>query len=61
MNNVATKDFNVLEADGSNYLTWVMDLKIKLSSKDFIGTSNESNPQGPPISESTKYDVLYFF
>ena len=60
MNNVASKDFNVLEADGSNYLTWAMDIKILLSSKSFIGTINEPNPQGLAILESIKYVVLHF-
>ena len=55
MNNVATKDLNILEADGSNYLTWAMDVKIKLSSKVFIATINEPNPQGPAIPDTTKY------
>src|SRR6266540_3114917 len=60
MNNLDTKDFNVLKVDGSNYLTWAMDVKIKLSSKGFIGTINEPNPQGPSIPESAKYAALYF-
>src|SRR5438128_1945580 len=60
MNNIASKDFNVLEADGSNYLTWAMDVKILLSSKGFIGTINEPNPQGPSIPESAKYATLHF-
>ena len=60
MNNIASKDFNVLEEVGSNYLTWAMDVKILLSSKGFIGTINEPNPQGPPISKSAKYVALHF-
>src|SRR5438128_1132321 len=60
MNNLATKDFNVLEVDGNNYLTWAIDLKIKLSSKDFIGTIYKPNQQGPPIPESAKYVALHF-
>ena len=60
MNNLATKDFKVLEAYGNNYLIWEMDVKIKLSSKDFIGTINEPNPQSPTIPELSKYDALHF-
>ena len=60
MNNIANKDFNVLEADGSNYLTWAMDVKIILSSKGFTNAINEASSSGPAITDLTKYDVLHF-
>src|SRR5438128_4714605 len=60
MNNIASKDFNVLEADDSNYLTWAMDVKILLSSKGFINTINESSTSVPPIPKSAKYATSYF-
>src|SRR6266508_3824603 len=59
-NNIAPKDFNILEADGSNYLTWAMDVKIKLSSKGYINTINEPNATDPAIPDTTKYAVLHF-
>ena len=60
MNNLANKEFNVLEEDGSNYLTWAMDVKIILSSKGFINTINERNSISPAIPDSTKYAALHF-
>ena len=60
MNNIASKDFNVLEADGSNYLTWAMDVKIILSSKGFTNAINEASSSTPAISDTTKYVVLHF-
>ena len=33
MSHLVNKDFAELAADGSNYLTWAMDIKIMLTTK----------------------------
>uniref|UniRef100_K3ZDM4 Retrotransposon Copia-like N-terminal domain-containing protein n=1 Tax=Setaria italica TaxID=4555 RepID=K3ZDM4_SETIT len=45
MAHLINKDFIEFAADGSNYLTWAMGVKIVLTAKGFIGTLNEPNPQ----------------
>jgi hypothetical protein len=32
MSDIAKKEFDELAMDGSNYLTWAIDIKIKLNS-----------------------------
>uniref|UniRef100_K4AKW4 Uncharacterized protein n=1 Tax=Setaria italica TaxID=4555 RepID=K4AKW4_SETIT len=59
MAHLINKDFTELAADGTNYLTWAMDVKIVLIAKDFIGTLNEPNPQAP-IPEVDKFRTLHF-
>jgi hypothetical protein len=44
MAHLVNKDFAELAADGSNYLTWAMDVKIMLIAKDFNNTIDEPNP-----------------
>ena len=53
------KDFAELAADGSNYLTWAMDVKIMLTSKGFLNSIEEPNPQAP-VSNEAKYATLHF-
>ena len=38
MAHLVNKDFVELVADGSNYLTWAMDVKIMLTAKGYINT-----------------------
>jgi hypothetical protein len=33
---MATKEFDILALDGSNFPSWVMDLKVNLSTLDYI-------------------------
>ena len=54
------KDFAELAADGSNYLTWAMDVKIMLTAKGFLNSIEEPNPQAP-VSNEAKYATLHFF
>ena len=44
---IVNKDFAELAADGSNYLTWAMDVKIMLTAKGFLNSIEEPNPQAP--------------
>ncbi|XP_015696283.1 uncharacterized protein LOC102720907 [Oryza brachyantha] len=60
MAHIANKDFNELERDGSNYLTWAMDVKIYLSSKGLIGAIQETDLNGQEIPEANKYVSLHF-
>src|SRR6266540_6750245 len=60
MNNIAKKDFNELGADGSNYLTRAMDVKIILSFKGFINIINEASSSSRTILDSAKYAALHF-
>uniref|UniRef100_K3Y219 Retrotransposon Copia-like N-terminal domain-containing protein n=1 Tax=Setaria italica TaxID=4555 RepID=K3Y219_SETIT len=54
MAQLINKDFTELAADGSNYLTWAMDVKLVLQAKGFIGTLNEPNPQAPILEAHKK-------
>jgi hypothetical protein len=59
MTKLINKDFTELAADGSNYLTWAMDVKIVLTTKGYINTINEPNPPNP-IPQSQKFATLHF-
>ena len=59
MAHLVNKDFAKLSADGSNYLTWAMDVKIMLIANGYINTIEEPNPQAP-ISNEAKYTIFYF-
>uniref|UniRef100_K3YLK5 Retrotransposon Copia-like N-terminal domain-containing protein n=1 Tax=Setaria italica TaxID=4555 RepID=K3YLK5_SETIT len=59
MAHLINKDFTELAVDGNNYLTWAMDVKIVLTTKGFIGTLDESNPQAH-IPEADKFRTLHF-
>uniref|UniRef100_K4A1X9 Retrotransposon Copia-like N-terminal domain-containing protein n=1 Tax=Setaria italica TaxID=4555 RepID=K4A1X9_SETIT len=56
---ILNKDFNELAADGSNYLTWAMDVKILLTTNGFIRILNEPDPQDR-ILETEKFRTLHF-
>ena len=59
MSPIVNKDFVELAADGSNYLTWAMDVKITLTAKGFLNSIEEPNPQAP-VSNEAKYATLHF-
>ena len=59
MAHLVNKDFAELAADGSNYLTWAMDVKIMLTAKGYINTIEDPNPQAP-VTDEAKYTTLYF-
>jgi hypothetical protein len=59
MAKLINKDFTELGVDGSNYLTWAVDVKIVLTAKGYINTINEPNPQNP-IPEEHKFATLHF-
>jgi hypothetical protein len=59
MAHLVNKDFSELAADGSNYLTWTMDVKIMLTVKGFNNTIEQSNPRAP-VSHEAEYTILYF-
>jgi len=59
MAHLVNNDFAELAADGSNYLTWAMDVKIMLTEKGYINTIEEPNPQAP-VTDEAKYTTLYF-
>jgi hypothetical protein len=42
--------FEVLEADGSNYMEWSIDLKTFLASEDLQGTIKKNNAEIAPCS-----------
>ena len=44
MANLVNKDFTEIAADGDNYLPWAIDIKIMLTTKDFIDDVNKPNP-----------------
>ena len=45
MAHLVNKDFIELAADGSNYVTRAMDVKISISAKTFVNAINEPNPK----------------
>ena len=52
MAHLVNKDFVELAADGSNYLTWAMDVKIMLTAKGYINTIEiqlKSQIHKPPL------------
>ena len=51
---IINKDFAELSADGSNYLTWAMFVKIMLTANGFLNSIEEPNPQAP-VSNEAKY------
>jgi hypothetical protein len=59
MAKLINKDLTELAVDGSNYLTWAMDVKIVLTAKCYINTINEPNPQNP-IPEAQRFATLNF-
>ena len=59
MAHLVNKDFIELAADGSNYVTRAMDVKITISAKTFINAINEPNPEAP-VSEAAKLTTLHF-
>jgi hypothetical protein len=59
MAHLVNKNFAELAADGNNYLTWAMDVKIMLTPKGFTNTIEEPNPRAH-ISDEAKYTTLYF-
>jgi hypothetical protein len=56
MTHLVNKDFAKLAADGSNYLTWAMDVKIIIG---FINTINEPNREAL-VSDAAKFTTLHF-
>ena len=56
MAHLVNKDFAELAADGSNYLTWAMDVKIMLTAKGYINTIEDPNPQAP-VTDEAKYTI----
>ena len=57
MANLVNKDFTEIAADGHNYLLWAINVKIMLTTKDFIDDINKPNTQAH-ISDTTKYNTL---
>ena len=60
---MAGREFDALELDGHNYLTWAMDIKIALASRGLvraIQTPEDPLPDGvTPLREDQKYAALY--
>jgi len=59
MDHLVNKDFAELAADGSNCLTWAMDVKLMLTTRGYINKIEDPNPQAP-ISDEAKYTTLHF-
>ena len=57
MASIAHKDFMELLPDGSNYLTWSMDMKIYLSSKGYVAAIQEPNLNNaaPEVTDAVKF------
>uniref|UniRef100_A0ACD5XNR6 Uncharacterized protein n=1 Tax=Avena sativa TaxID=4498 RepID=A0ACD5XNR6_AVESA len=60
MDNISKKEFAELALDGRNYLTWAMDVKINLSSRNLISTITTPAEGAPAIPEPAKYAALHF-
>ena len=61
MASIAHKDFQELLPDGSNYLTWAMDMKIYLSSKGLATSIQEPNlnASAPEVTDAVKFSALH--
>jgi len=42
--------FKSLEADGSNYFEWNIDIRLYLFAKELENTMESSSPKGPPTT-----------
>jgi hypothetical protein len=54
---MATKEFEELALDGSNYPTWASDIKIVLASRSLLATIQEPQ-QGAAIPEKHTFTAL---
>ena len=52
-------EFDKLELDGRNYLTWAMDMKISLSSRGLITAINPPQEGNLPLTDQIKYGALF--
>jgi hypothetical protein len=60
MGDISKKEFQELQLDGSNYLSWAMDMKINLNGRGLgpvIITPPENAPEIPQVA---KYAALHF-
>ena len=57
MAHLFNKNFTETTEDSYNYLTWVTNITIMLTTKSFIDDINEPNPQAHFL-DTTKYNTL---
>jgi hypothetical protein len=60
MSDINKKDIQELQVDGSNYLSWAMDMKINLTSRSLGPTITTPPKNGPKIPLVVKYAALHF-
>jgi hypothetical protein len=60
MGDINKKDFQELQVDGSNYLSWAMDMKINLTSHSLGPTITTPPENAPEIPLVVKYAALHF-
>jgi hypothetical protein len=64
MADISKKEFTELALDGSNYLTWAMDVKINLSARGLVATINPPQENAKAIPEKAgiaTYAASHFF
>ena len=60
MADINKKEFQELQIDGSNYLSWAMDMKIFLSGRS-LGPCIIAPPENAPeITQVVKYAALHY-
>ena len=60
MAGINNKEFQELQVDGSNYLSWAMDMKINLTGRN-LGPCIVTPPENAPeIPQVVKYAALHF-
>jgi hypothetical protein len=60
MYSISKKEFDELAFDGRNYMTWAMDVKINLASRNLISTIATPAQGAPTIPKPAKYGSLHF-
>lgn len=60
MADISKKEFAELAVDGSNYLTWAMDVKINLTAKGLNSAITTPAQGTSSITDITRYSALHF-
>jgi hypothetical protein len=60
MSSINKREFQELQLDGSNYLSWAMDMKINLTGRNLGPTIITPSENASEIPQVAKYAALHF-
>ena len=60
MADISKKEFAELAVDGSNYLTWAMDVKINLTAKGLNSAITTPAQGTASVTDIIRYSMLHF-